>query len=128
MIFLYLFIRNLVYFILSVYSISFIYLFESVRCKDQPASLKPPGLNMYWFERLVSICSVPFHKIKAILHLCIYLFGSFILSVHSSFFIRKGALGGEQVAGACNTYLELCLPWREAGPPNHHDDKVVSDQ
>ena len=20
------------------------------------------------------------------------------------------------------------LPWREAGPPNHHDDKVVSDQ
>jgi hypothetical protein len=20
------------------------------------------------------------------------------------------------------------LPWREAGPPNHHDDKVNSDQ
>ena len=20
------------------------------------------------------------------------------------------------------------LPWREAGPPNHHDDKVDSDQ
>ena len=23
---------------------------------------------------------------------------------------------------------ELKLPWREAGPPNHHDDKVDSDQ
>ena len=22
----------------------------------------------------------------------------------------------------------LALPWREAGPPNHHDDKAVSDQ
>ena len=24
--------------------------------------------------------------------------------------------------------LGFKLPWREAGPPNHHDDKVVSDQ
>ena len=23
---------------------------------------------------------------------------------------------------------EIKLPWREAGPPNHHDDKVDSDQ
>ena len=23
---------------------------------------------------------------------------------------------------------ELKLPWREAGPPNHHNDKVDSDQ
>jgi len=23
---------------------------------------------------------------------------------------------------------EFKLPWREAGPSNHHDDKVVSDQ
>jgi len=23
---------------------------------------------------------------------------------------------------------EFNLPWREAGPPNHHDDKVDSDQ
>jgi hypothetical protein len=23
---------------------------------------------------------------------------------------------------------ELKLPWREAGPPHHHDDKVDSDQ
>jgi len=23
---------------------------------------------------------------------------------------------------------EFKLPWREAGPPNHHDDKVDSDQ
>ena len=22
---------------------------------------------------------------------------------------------------------EFKLPWREAGPPNHHDDKVDSD-
>jgi len=24
--------------------------------------------------------------------------------------------------------LAVGLPWREAGPPNHHDDKVDSDQ
>ena len=23
---------------------------------------------------------------------------------------------------------EFKLPWREAGPPNHHDDKVDSDE
>ena len=23
--------------------------------------------------------------------------------------------------------MEFKLPWREAGPPNHHDDKVDSD-
>ena len=23
---------------------------------------------------------------------------------------------------------EFKLPWREAGPPNHHDDKVDADQ
>ena len=23
---------------------------------------------------------------------------------------------------------EIKLPWREAGPPNHHDDKADSDQ
>ena len=23
---------------------------------------------------------------------------------------------------------EFKLPWREAGPPNHHDDKVDSDK
>jgi len=25
-------------------------------------------------------------------------------------------------------YIEGTLPWREAGPPNHQDDKVDSDQ
>ena len=25
-------------------------------------------------------------------------------------------------------HTSLKLPWREAGPPNHHDDNVVSDQ
>ena len=24
--------------------------------------------------------------------------------------------------------MEFKLPWCEAGPPNHHDDEVVSDQ
>jgi len=24
--------------------------------------------------------------------------------------------------------IAIKLPWREAGPPDHHDDKVVSDQ
>ena len=27
-----------------------------------------------------------------------------------------------------NFKREFKLPWREAGPPNHHDDKVGSDQ
>ena len=27
-----------------------------------------------------------------------------------------------------NVYEEFKLPWREDGPPNHHDDKVDSDQ
>jgi len=33
-------------------------------------------------------------------------------------------------AGRCKATWkrEFKLPWREAGPPNHHDDKVVPDQ
>ena len=33
------------------------------------------------------------------------------------------------VEGRCKATWkrEFKLPWREAGPPNHHDDKVVSD-
>jgi len=27
-----------------------------------------------------------------------------------------------------STKVGRLLPWREAGPPNHHDDKVDSDQ
>ena len=38
----------------------------------------------------------------------------------------------ESVAGtrALETYQWMpgAHPWREAGPPNHHDDKVDSDQ
>jgi len=32
-------------------------------------------------------------------------------------------------AGGFSEKLASCklLPWREAGPPNHHDDKVDSD-
>ena len=41
--------------------------------------------------------------------------------------------GGEvthQSAGRCKATWkrEFKLPWREAGPPNHHDDKMDSDQ
>ena len=34
------------------------------------------------------------------------------------------------IEAGCGTWcgVEALLPWREAGPPNHHDDKVVSDQ
>jgi len=28
----------------------------------------------------------------------------------------------------CKTKREFKLPWREAGPPIHHDDKVEPDQ
>ena len=28
----------------------------------------------------------------------------------------------------CVSGREFKVPWREAGPPNHHDDKVDSDQ
>ena len=30
--------------------------------------------------------------------------------------------------GAKDWKREFKLPWREAGPPNHHDDKVDSGQ
>ena len=30
--------------------------------------------------------------------------------------------------GQVTDVAEFKLPWREAGPPNHHDDKVDSDQ
>jgi len=35
-----------------------------------------------------------------------------------------------QVGQSCKATWkrEFKLPWREAGPPNHHDDKVDSDQ
>ena len=29
---------------------------------------------------------------------------------------------------SCVAQVEFKLPWREAGPPNHHDNKVDSDQ
>ena len=39
---------------------------------------------------------------------------------------RRGASG----VGRCTATWkrEFRLPWRKAGPPNHHDDKVDSDQ
>ena len=44
----------------------------------------------------------------------------------------RGAPGGWwAVAGAGKLVTwkgEFKLPWREAGPPNHHDDQVDSDQ
>jgi len=38
--------------------------------------------------------------------------------------------GARDREGRCNATWkrEFKLPWREAGPPNHHDDKVDSDQ
>ena len=37
--------------------------------------------------------------------------------------------GIEALAGALRAMTALQVrPWREAGPPNHHDDKVDSDQ
>jgi len=37
---------------------------------------------------------------------------------------------GERGSSLLQTYWkrEFKLPWREAGPPNHHDDTVDSDQ
>ena len=42
--------------------------------------------------------------------------------------------GGQRESRVCRDALssarkkEFTLPWREAGPPNHRDDKVDSDQ
>ena len=36
------------------------------------------------------------------------------------------SLQGGRCTAPCKR--EFKLPWREAGPPNHHDDKVDSDQ
>ena len=44
---------------------------------------------------------------------------------------RRGAMRGERgkvLLGKAIWKREFKLPWREAGPPNHHDDKVDSDQ
>ena len=52
---------------------------------------------------------------------------------------KKWTLGSKATQVAVeDSVLELCsgvavkrkfnLPWREAGPPNHHDDKVDSNQ
>ena len=39
-------------------------------------------------------------------------------------------IGQDVAAGRCKVTWEreFKLPWREAGPPNHHDDKVDSDE
>ena len=39
-----------------------------------------------------------------------------------------GALGTCEGRYKATRKREFKLPWREAGPPNHHDDKVDSDQ
>ena len=41
-----------------------------------------------------------------------------------------GREGAEGIGVVCKVQpkREFGLPWREAGPPNHHDDKVDSDQ
>jgi hypothetical protein len=43
---------------------------------------------------------------------------------------RKARSGFRSREGRCKATWkrEFKLPWREAGPPNHHDDKVDSDQ
>ena len=38
------------------------------------------------------------------------------------------AIGGRACLSTRFVKRELKLPWREAGPPHHHDDKVDSDQ
>jgi len=50
-------------------------------------------------------------------------------SSSSNSILRKLDRGDPQAPlekGAMETAFDL--PWREAGPPNHHDDKVDSDQ
>ena len=39
-----------------------------------------------------------------------------------------GTFSGARRPCKANWKREFKLPWREAGPPNHHDDKMVSDQ
>ena len=40
----------------------------------------------------------------------------------------SGVMGTTFGRGGGTWKREFKLPWREAGPPNHHDDKVDSDQ
>jgi len=41
---------------------------------------------------------------------------------------RKAFRGAQDGTCKATCKREFKLPWREAGPPNHHDDKVDSDQ
>ena len=41
---------------------------------------------------------------------------------------RVKGLGFWSEGGNTSEQREFKPPWREAGPPNHHDDKVDSDQ
>ena len=40
----------------------------------------------------------------------------------------SGHSSSQQAVCMATWKREFKLPWREAGPPNHHDDKVVSGQ
>ena len=42
--------------------------------------------------------------------------------------MREGHGGGKEGRSKATWKRESKLPWREAGPPNHLDDKVDSDQ
>ena len=46
------------------------------------------------------------------------------------FRVQSGTLGyGNRLRGGSETFKrEFKLPWREAGPPNHLNDQVDSDQ
>jgi len=44
------------------------------------------------------------------------------------FNVHGGNLGGMNISFTLTWEREFKLPWREAGPPNYHDDKVNSDQ
>ena len=45
-----------------------------------------------------------------------------------SFGVCARESGGRKVDVRLPKKREFKLPWRETGPPNHHDDKVDSDQ
>ena len=48
---------------------------------------------------------------------------------HSEVVLLRPPCEGAQEGSCKATWKrEFKLPWREAGPPNHHNDKVDSDQ
>jgi len=94
-----------------------------------PFTVTDANLNQIFGEdsalirKEVSICTEPsrltdFEKAPAAAEWLILFFGM----------ISSGMVGRQEGRWKTTWKREFKLPWREAGPPIHHDDKVDSDR